>query len=197
MYSSSLRKSCTYLFLPLLTHSEISEEFMCKLQNTFVGVFIIFFNLDFSGILCSALCYEQGRNSNFAIIGSSPSCTPHPCGMLPNQGSSIHFHHFRVKNKSRHTEKLYLFFSPVSHVTDTLFVKTWGGKSYAKSVACEQIPSDISITHAVPCKTTSLESCGKELNGATTEHRDSPLLPSWSSSLATPSCCCRVVSIKL
>lgn len=97
--------------------------------------------------------------------------------MFPNQGSSIHFHHFRVKNKSRHTEKLYLFSSPVSHVTDTLFVKTWGGKSYAKSVACEQIPSDISITHAVPCKTTSLESCGRELNGATTEHRALPCLP--------------------
>lgn len=84
---------------------------------------------------------------------SSPSCTLHPCGMFPNQGSSsIHFHHFRVKNKSRHTEKLYLFSSPVSHVTDTLFVKTWGGKSYAKSVACEQIPSDISIAHAVPAR---------------------------------------------
>lgn len=59
---------------------------------------------------------------------------------------------FRVKNKSSHPGKLYLFSSPVSHVTDTLFVKTWGGKSYAKSVACEQIPSDISITHAVPAR---------------------------------------------
>lgn len=160
---------------------------MCKVQNTFVGVFIIFLNFDFIVILYSLLYPKQVRKSNIAIMESSPSCTPHPCRMFPNQGSSTHCHHFRVKNKSRHTEKLYLFSSPVSHVSDTLFVKTWGGKSYAKSVACEQIPSDISITHAVPCKTTSLESCGEELNGATTEHRDSPLSPSWSSSLATPS----------
>lgn len=169
---------------------------MSKLQHTFV-VFIIYFNLDFTGILCRPLCYEHGRKSNIAIMELSPSCTLHPCRMFPNHGSSIHFHHFRVKNKSRHTEKLYLFSSPVSHVTDTLFVKTWGGKSYAKSVACEQIPSDISITHAVPCKSTSLESCGKELNGATAEHRDSSLSHSWSSSLAAPSCCCPGLSIKL
>lgn len=71
---------------------------MCKLQHTFV-VFIIYFNLDFTGILCRPLCYEHGRKSHIAIMELSPSCTytPAECSQTKDPASTSIILEWKIK----------------------------------------------------------------------------------------------------